>query len=114
MTTQRKEFAIDLNDFNDYNDIIFHFSRDLISIMASITIRNLEDTLKTKLRIQAAHHHHSMEEEARQILRTALTSAASDEQNLASAIRRRFAPLGGIDLQLPSREPNREPPDFTK
>ncbi len=82
--------------------------------MASITIRNLEDSLKTKLRIQAAHHQHSMEEEARQILRTALTSDAPDEQNLAATIRHRFASLGGVDLQLPSREPNREPPDFMK
>jgi plasmid stability protein len=34
-------------------------------IMASITIRNLDDTLKRSLRIRAAEHGRSMEEEAR-------------------------------------------------
>ncbi len=33
-------------------------------------------------------------------------------KNLAEAIRGRFAPLGGVDLELPPREPMREPPRF--
>jgi plasmid stability protein len=37
--------------------------------MASITIRNLEDAVKQRLRVRAAEHGHSMEEEARNILR---------------------------------------------
>lgn len=32
--------------------------------------------------------------------------------NLATAIRARFAPLGGVELELPPREPMRDPPDF--
>ena len=32
--------------------------------------------------------------------------------NLAEAIRARFAPLGDVELELPPREPMREPPDF--
>ena len=32
--------------------------------MASITIRNLDDDVKTRLRVRAAEHHRSMEEEA--------------------------------------------------
>ena len=32
--------------------------------------------------------------------------------NLAEAIRARFAPLGGVELELPPREPMRDPPDF--
>ncbi len=40
--------------------------------MASITIRKLEDAVKTKLRIRAAANGHSMEEEARLILRSSL------------------------------------------
>jgi len=39
--------------------------------MASITIRNLDDPLKARLRVQAATHGRSMEDEARDILRTA-------------------------------------------
>lgn len=33
--------------------------------MASITIRNLEDDIKQRLRVRAAEHGQSMEEEAR-------------------------------------------------
>ena len=40
--------------------------------MASITIRNLDDEIKTRLRMRAAEHGHSMEEEARTILRKPL------------------------------------------
>ena len=45
--------------------------------MASMTIRNLDDDIKQRLRVQAAEHGRSMEEEARVILRTALTEPAS-------------------------------------
>ena len=40
--------------------------------MASIMIRNLDDEVKTRLRVQAALHHRSMEEEARVIVREAV------------------------------------------
>lgn len=33
---------------------------------------------------------------------------------LAEAIRARFAPLGGVELELPPREPMRDPPDFMR
>ena len=78
--------------------------------MASITIRNLEESLKRKLRVRAAQHGRSMEEEVRHILRTALTEKAQPQMNLYEAIRRRIAPLGGVDLDIPPREPIREPP----
>jgi plasmid stability protein len=40
-----------------------------IFTMASLTIRNLEDDLKLRLRIRAAQHGRSMEEEVQDILR---------------------------------------------
>ena len=73
--------------------------------MTSITIRNLDGRTMPKLRIRAAHHTRSMEEEARNILRAALAEEASIPVNLAEAIRRRFEPLGGVELDLPPREP---------
>ena len=79
--------------------------------MASITIRNLDDHLKRRLRIQAAEHGRSMEEEARDILRKAVGKPASTA-NLGEAIHRRFAALGGVELDLPPREPMPEPPRF--
>ena len=79
--------------------------------MASITIRNLDDDVKTRLRVRAAEHHRSMEEEARLILREAVEPKKAP-RNLAEAIRARIAPLGGVGLELPPRGPGREPPSF--
>jgi plasmid stability protein len=70
--------------------------------MATITIRNLDDDLKTELRLAAARHGHSMEEEVRTILRRAL--AAEPQPGLGSRIRQRFAEQGGVELALPSRK----------
>ena len=78
--------------------------------MASITIRNLDDKTKARLRVRAAHHKRSMEEEARNILRTTLAQDRATSGNLAEAIRRRFEPLGGVNLTLPAREPIPEAP----
>ena len=78
--------------------------------MASITIRKLDEQTKARLRVRAAHRQRSMEDEARNILRAALAEEDSAPRNLAETIRRRFKPLGGIDLRLPVREPMREPP----
>jgi antitoxin FitA len=80
--------------------------------MASITVRRLEDDLKARLRIRAARHGRSMEEEARDILRAALAEEPKRDVSLGEAIRRRFAPLGGVQLDIPPRLPAREPPDF--
>ena len=78
--------------------------------MASITVRNLEEELKSRLRIRAAENGRSMEEEARHILRSALYGQPAPQKNLAIAIRARFAPLGGVELDLPPRSPMRRPP----
>jgi len=81
--------------------------------MASITIRRLDETLKARLRVKAAHHGRSMEEEAREILRNGLQAEAPQKElDLGSAIRRHFAHIGGVDLVLPRREAVRRPPKF--
>jgi len=81
--------------------------------MASITIRRLDETLKARLRVRAAHHRRSMEEEAREILRDSLREETPrKELDLGSAIRRHFAHIGGVDLVLPRREAVRQPPRF--
>ncbi|MBN9020885.1 MAG: plasmid stabilization protein [Rhizobiales bacterium] len=77
----------------------------------SITVRGLEAGTKKKLRLRAAEHGHSMEEEVRTILRKAVSDER--ETDLATAIRRRVAKYGGIELALPPREPVRDPPDFS-
>ena len=81
--------------------------------MATLTIRNLEPTLKERLRVQAARHGHSMEAEARRILRDTLEAPTlPPEINLYDRIRARIEPLGGVELELPKRELAREPPAF--
>ncbi len=69
--------------------------------MASIMIRNLDDQLKSQLRIAAAKHGHSMEEEVRIILRNALNQPQT--KGLGSRIRERFANAEGIELEIPPR-----------
>jgi plasmid stability protein len=78
--------------------------------MASITIRNLDEKTKSRLRVRAAHHDRSMEEEARNILRLALAEGEPAAGNLAEAIARRFRGLEASGLQIPPRQPMREPP----
>lgn len=80
--------------------------------MASITIRNLEETTKRKLKVRAAMHGHSMEQEAREILKSALRPGPQKPKSgadLVASIRRRFAPLGGIELEPYPRGPIRDP-----
>ena len=79
--------------------------------MASITIRNLDDGVKRRLRVRAAENGRSMEQEAREILRRAVGETLPPK-DLGRAIHARFAPLGGVDLELPERGPMRPPPDF--
>lgn len=65
--------------------------------MASITIRNLDDDIKSRLRVQAAKNNRSMEDEARQILRHALSPKAP-ESNLADLALGLFGKKYGIEL----------------
>ena len=80
--------------------------------MASITVRNLDERLKRRLRLRAAGNGRSMEQEVREILREVLDREGAPGRGLASTIRARFESIGGVDLELPSREPMREPPQF--
>lgn len=77
-----------------------------------MTIRNLDEKLKARLRMQAARHGRSMEDEARDILRSALSTASSRSASLVKSIRRRIEPLGGIELGVAARESMRDPLSF--
>ena len=80
--------------------------------MTSITIHNLDDDVKTRLRVCAAEHHRSIEEEVRIILRDAANGVRDAPRDLAKFTRDCFATLGGVELKVPSRSPMREPPEF--
>ncbi|HEX3952450.1 MAG TPA: Arc family DNA-binding protein [Stellaceae bacterium] len=81
--------------------------------MATLTIRDVAPELKQLLRLRAARNGHSMEAELRQILKDSLRNeAAAPELDLGEAIRRRFAPFGGVELDIPPREDGPAPPEF--
>jgi plasmid stability protein len=82
--------------------------------MASMTIRDIDEKLKAKLRVQAARHGRSMEDEARDILRTALSIESSQTGGLVEAIRARIEPFGGVELEIARREAMRAPVDLDK
>jgi len=87
-------------------------STDSIDSMATLTIRQLDEKTKTRLRVRAAHHGRSMEEEAREILRSALNPPSPVKRNLAEAIHQRFAKFGGLEFELPRRDDMRPAPGF--
>ena len=76
-------------------------------------MRRVKESTKSKLRIRASRHGRSMEEEVRQILDAA--AAVEDGRtglDLVNAIRKRFEPLGWLELPEIRREPMRPPPDL--
>lgn len=85
---------------------VLHASR------ATITIRNLDGGVKERLRVRAAKNGRSMEAEARSILSDSLGNEPTESVNLAEAIRRRIAPLGGIELEDHPEVSIGEPPSF--
>ncbi len=80
--------------------------------MKRVAMRNLIDWLRCRLRARALRLGRPEEVSARGILQAATDSTSAPSTDLARAIRARFAPLGGVELELPTREPMREPPDF--
>ena len=76
--------------------------------MASLTIRNLDEELKSRLRLQAARHGCSMEQEARWILSQAVMPTASPP-TFAQTIHQHFAGLDADNLPIPERRLSRVP-----
>lgn len=74
--------------------------------MATLTVRDLDDSLKARLRIRAAENGRSMEAEARAILRWAL-AASEPDRGLGSRIHQRFAGRNTPPIPVP---PRTEPP----
>jgi antitoxin FitA len=79
--------------------------------MATLTIRNLDESLKERLRIRAATHGHSMEEEARVILKQAVGGVSGPA--LWDLSRKLFDDDKGIDLAPVDRKKDRTPPDLS-
>jgi plasmid stability protein len=72
------------------------------AVMSAVSIRNLDDQVKERLRRRAAGHGRSMEAEMRAIL-TAAVSEPGDDAGLFPALLDRFGQLGGVELDIPAR-----------
>ena len=73
--------------------------------MAALSIRDLDDEVREKLRVRAARHGRSMEAEVRCILAEAVDEPAG-RGGLFDVLSDRFGALGGVDLELPQRLAN--------
>lgn len=72
----------------------------IIDSMAQLTVRNLEDDIRDKLRAMADAHGRSMEEEVREILREAALRAPLDaEFGLGTRLAERFRACG-LDAEI--------------
>jgi antitoxin FitA len=84
--------------------------------MGVLTIRNFDDDLKERLRVRAAEHGRSMESEVREILAASLkvpTQSQTSGREFLDRLKAQFAGMPEGELELPPREPAREPPDFS-
>lgn len=80
--------------------------------MSALSIRNLDESVKRRLQLRAAHHGRSMEAEARAILTEAVREP-EESAGLFTALLDRFSVLGGVDLELPDRSEPARAADFT-
>lgn len=81
--------------------------------MAAVSVRDLDESVRERLRVRAAEHGRSMEAEIRAIL-TEAVSPPADPRGLAQALLARFGDIGGVDLELPSRTETPRAPDFSR
>jgi plasmid stability protein len=85
--------------------------------MSTLTVRNVKETTKQKLRFRAARKGVSVEQEVRDILDATVEGGMEEgrrepQESLYAAIRRLVEPHGGFELEIPERGPAREPPNF--
>jgi plasmid stability protein len=79
--------------------------------VAALSIRDLDDNVREKLRVRAARHGRSMEAEVRAILAEAVEEPG-DGGSLFEVLIDRFGALGGVDLELPVRATTVRSPDL--
>ena len=77
--------------------------------MAALTIRNVDEEVKRRLRLQAAQHGCSMEQEVRDILLRAVLPQ-QDQVSFAQKIQKHFDSLDVDTLPIPERKITRTPP----
>jgi len=79
--------------------------------LSALSIRNLDDEVKERLRVRAARHGRSMEAEVRTIL-TDAGAEPRDAPSMFQVLMDRFGELGGVELELPPRATRPRAADF--
>lgn len=77
-------------------------SKEVVRPLSTVTIRNLDAHVKRALQRRAAEHGRSMEAEARAIIADAVLPAG---EGLVFEFMQAFQEYGGVDLEIPPREP---------
>jgi len=81
--------------------------------MAALSIRDLDDGVKQRLRERAASNGRSMEAEVRAILAEAVPEPERPD-DLISALFDKFQELGGVELDIPPRTQKPRFVDFSE
>ncbi len=79
--------------------------------LSALSIRNLDDEVKERLRVRAARHGRSMEAEVRTILTDAVAEPR-EAPSMFQALMDRFGELGGVELELLPRATRPRAADF--
>ncbi|MCI0633975.1 MAG: Arc family DNA-binding protein [Actinobacteria bacterium] len=79
--------------------------------MADISIRNLDDEVRERLRVLAARHGRSMEAEIRAILEQAVRAEPGD--GLVASLVLAAGAVGGVELEVPPRSDLARMPDLS-
>jgi antitoxin FitA len=79
--------------------------------LSALSIRNLDDRVRERLRVRAARHGRSMEAEVRAILAAAVAEPG-EAPGLFQALMDRFGELGGVELDLPRRATSARAAEF--
>lgn len=77
--------------------------------MASLTIRNIDDDTKGRLRVAAARAGHSMEEHVRLLIEAEVSAETPPVPGFGSWMHKLFGGAGATGLVVPPREELAEP-----
>jgi plasmid stability protein len=75
--------------------------------MSSLTVRNLDESVKNSLRLRASRNGWSMEQEARQILQKDVAPEQATELSFSERVNSRFSKLKVQSVPIPARQISR-------
>ena len=77
---------------------------------SKLVVNGVDEAVLIRLAARAASHGRTVDEEARAILQSAVGAERGQGDRLGERISKRFSALGGVVLEVPAREPTRDPP----